>query len=176
MTKYVILGVALIAVGMFFTTVKANPSQIYRDNPSTPTTTVTYMTPGAATTTNSFNTIGDGGFEPDTAVFTECLNASTTATVLNTSFEYSYDGVTWFANNLASSTGGVASVGIVTPGSLSWAFASTSIGGNPVLATNNSGCKIVTVSTPVQYIRAVMSLTGAAGSVWSDFAAKRQMR
>lgn len=172
------IGIALVMIVGFVLTltadVHANPSQLVRNNPSIATSTLTYMTAGNATTTNTFNTQSDGGAMADTAAFTVCLTASTTSTVLNTSFEYSYDGMTYFQDNVASSTGGVASTNVFTSRSYTWTFASTSMGGVPPI--NSFGCKVVAIPTPLPYVRAIMSLTGAAGGVWSDFAAKREQR
>lgn len=172
---YIGSAIALTVVALaWFGIVKANPSQFYRNNPNTATTTVSYMTPGTATTTNTFNSQSDGSYIADTAVFTQCLNASSTATVLTTAFEYSYDGGTWFADNFATSSTAGPAIFVQQPTSYSWTFASTSINGSP--ANANFGCKIFALKTPTQYVRAVMSVTGAAGAIWSDFGAKREMR
>lgn len=155
-----------------------NPSQVYRNNPTIATTTLTYLTLGtAATTTNTWDTQADGAAIADSAAFTACLTGSSTNTVLNTAFEYSYDNLTWLQSNLsASSTQGVAVNDISGIPSLTWKFASsTLLGGVPGLAASTT-CKILSVQTPLRYVRAVMSITGTNGGVWSDFAGKREQR
>lgn len=167
-----ILVIALFVAS--YSLVRANPSQLYRSNPSTATTTLSYIPIGTATTTNTFNTQIDGGTIPETAVFTECLTASSTLTVLNTTFEYSYDGVTYFQDNLSAST--TVTNSIVTPNSFSWTYASSTIGGQTPSGSNNSLCKVLAIRTPLPWVRAVMTTTGANGAVWSDFGAKREQR
>lgn len=170
-------ALALLVILALVGTVRANPSQVYRNNPSTATTTLTYLTAAtAATTTNTFNTQGDGGANADTAAFTICGNASTTATAFNVTFEYSYDSVTWFQNEWSPLATTTAAASFAMPQSMTWLFASTSVGGLPVSALNNHACKIASVATPIQYVRAVISVTGANGAVWSDFGAKREQR
>lgn len=173
----------LIAAFALFYTVKANPSFFLAQSTSssTATTTVTYMTPGTATTT-LFLDLGAGGAQgADSIVLLECLQASSTNTTLNTAAEYSQDNVTWAQNDLASTTGGVAQINVTLSQSFTWTFASTTIGGGLATSTGpglaaNSACKIVSVPVPTRYIRAILTLPAGStnGAVWADWIAKRQ--
>lgn len=167
---------AIIVVAFAFSYVaKANPVYFLQNPSASATSSLSFMTPGLGTTTTSYD-LGAGGAQgADSSVALVCLSASTTATILNISVEYSYDNQTWFDNNLAATTTVAATIGsIVTPNTLSWAFASTSVGGGVVSALNNYGCKAFTVATPTRYVRLIQSVTGKNGGVWSNVVAKRQ--
>lgn len=175
------IGIGAVMVLMLVTafalvyTAKANPNFFLQSNAGTATTTVTFMTPGTATTTTAAFDTGAGGAQgSDSAALVECMQASSTGTTLNTTIEYSQDAITWYENNLVSTSTPLAT--IQSPNSFTWAFASTTVGGGGI-GNNNSACKIVPVLTPTKYVRAVFTLPAAsknAAVYGGNFIAKRQ--
>lgn len=138
-------------------------------------TTPAYMTPGLATsTTPTYNAYGSSAtqkFAANTAGLVQQFCASSTATVLNTSIEYSVDGIDWYRNFVfAPSQTGTTTIArvLTTPFSLSQQFASSSLKGLAVAGNNSCTYTATTIPTPFQYIRVVSSLTGGNGSVWNQ--------
>lgn len=152
---------------------------------ATATTTPAVMTPGTGTSTvvyDSYNINGTNeqttGVVSDTdeAALLVQFTASSTASKLKIAYEYSQDDVDWYQDGItilfASSTTGIISTNI--PNSMSWTFASTSVGGAGILASNNFATEILPVVTPTRYVRAVISDTGANAEVWAQFVPKKQ--
>lgn len=175
--KYFIgFGVLLLALIIGSVTfVKANPSYFSQVASST----VVYMTPGAATTTVTFDTGITTGQAMDNASFLLAFAGSSTASSLNIQFEYSQDASTWYAdkvNNIASSTSLTETRFPLTPANVFvLTMASTSLGG--VTGNAATTTRIFSVATPTRYIRAILSMP--AGSLNGDieqrfFLGKRQ--
>lgn len=153
---------------------------------SVATTTPAVMTPGTGTSTVVYDAYNlNGTNEPTTGVVTDTDSAtllvqflaSSTASKLKIEYEYSQDGIDWYqdgvSNTFASSTDG--SININLPNSFTWTFASTSLDGLPVSATNNLSTEIVPVVTATRYVRAVISDSGTTNAeVWAQFVPKKQ--
>ncbi len=138
------------------------------------TSSLSYMTPGTATTTATCN-IAKAGLGTD--VFDETalvvnFTASSTSSVLGIALEYSNNGIDWHQDNLTLDAAAGASEAIATPNSFSWTYASTTVGGAAVSSNLNRTAKILRVNTPSQFVRAVFSITGANGGVHAYFVGK----
>lgn len=174
------LALAAIVLTQGAPTVEANPTGFscpaYGPG-GTASTSVTYMTPGLATTTLVFDTYCISGTnQPNTgnlfgvaylALLTQ-LTASTTGTVLNKSVEYSQDGTDWYQDNLNlnfATTSPVAQ--LATPQSSQWQFASSTVGGTP--NRGNLVGKVERIYAPTRFVRVIYSLgAGSNGAVWGE--------
>lgn len=145
------------------------------------TTTVVYMTPGTATTTlvydayerNGTNQTNSGNIViPDKVALAVQGVSSSSISVLNIACEYSYDNIDWYQNNIYSATSsGIMS--ITVPSTFSYTFASTTLNG---VSIGNRYAKIVTCPVVTQYVRAVLTNTGANLSLWATFIPTKQSR
>lgn len=140
-------------------------------------TSVTYMTGGTGTTTLLYDTYCVGGSNQPNTGNTSTTNllslltqftASSTASVLNTSVEYSQDGVDWYQDNYVAST--TAAYSLQTANSTSWTFASSTPGGGAAVANSNRVGKLTRLYAPTRYVRVVYTLaaSGTAGGVWGE--------
>lgn len=157
---------------------------------ATATSTQTYMTPGTATTTpvyDSYEQYGtnqtNGGNLTLPSQVAVLLNgvASSTATVLNLTCEFSnnYNGITgngdWYQNEIIGATttsAGVQNAGV--PNSFSFTYASSTVGGAAVASTTNRFTKVFGCPVPLRFVRAVVTMTGANGSVWAGIVPIKQ--
>lgn len=167
------LAVIALATLLLVPKVDANPSFfIVGQATATATTTLTFMTPGTATTTvvqaaaNNGNTMGINA-----ATLLVQFTGSSTASSLNVTFEYANTdagvdcSVTptacdWYKDGLLGATGVVSTttqaVNLGTVANYTLPFASTTVGGLIGNATRTT--RIINVQTPAQYIRAVFTL------------------
>src|SRR3990167_1756645 len=132
-----VLGVASLA--FFSNRADANPSQISTKSTSSASTTPSFMTPGAATTTLSFDTQEDGALSVDSAVLGINFSGSSTVAVLNVDIEYSQNGSSWYRDNTLFENGEsttTPSMNFTTPNSYAWTFASSTLNGAGVNATS----------------------------------------
>lgn len=167
----VIAGVSYVGVA------SANPSSLYVDQDQVATTTRTYMTPGTATTTNTFDTQEDSRGPADSSVLQFCFTASTTDSTLDIGVEYSQDQLTWFADHLGDENASTSpAISLNTLRTYTYTYASTTPGGGGNGGSENHACKLVDIPTPTRYVRAFFSVTGANGAVWSDWTVKKQNR
>lgn len=146
---------------------------------ATATTTLTFMTPGTATTTVLYDTYCvNGTNQPNTgntnstnllSLLTQFTASSSPNSVLLMNIEYSQDGVDWYQDNYVASSTNPVSV-VSTPNSYSWTFASSTVGGGAVASNNNRIGKLIRLYAPTRYVRAVYSLNigGANGAVWGQ--------
>lgn len=183
------MAAMLVTAFALFYTAKANPSAfIYGAASATATTTVTYIPKGTATTTllcdvqsvPGTNACGTSSpLVPDTAALLVRFTASSTNSQLAIKIERSVDNVDWYEDNLApvATTSSSASFSIQAPNTYQWAFASSSttggIGGDVNIAST-SVTKIIQVPIVSRYTRAVFTMTGANGAIWSQWIPKRQ--
>jgi hypothetical protein len=188
MKKYLF---ALIVLGLGFASVAyANPLFFVSSaQTATATSTLTFMTPGTATTTLYFDSsVGAPGKAVDKAVLLTQLTASSTNTKLNIGVEYS-NGVAgtdctlvptacdWYAdeqqNSVTATTSQAYQIG--TPITYSWTYASTTQGGAAV-GNSNIGLKVITLPMPTRYTRVFYSLGigGTNGAVWGQIIPQRQ--
>lgn len=156
--------------------VRANPLQI---SPlvatGTATTTIAYMTAGTGTTTLQYDSYTTG--QPraaDSAALEIQFTASSTSSVLITSFEYSNDGIDWYFDNLVPKASTPAALAIATPNSFTWTFASSTPGGVAGNLINRVG-KIINVTIPTRYVRAVFTNTGTPAGVYAAFVPQKQI-
>lgn len=147
------------------------------------TTTNAFMTPGTATSTLLFDTYcvtgtnqqntGNTFVASDLNLLTQ-LQASSTATVLNITAEYSQDGIDWYQDNYVAtvSTTTVTSnyvSDISTPNSYKWTFASSTTGG-VATANNNRIGKVIHLHVPTRFVRIVYTLASGStnGTIWGS--------
>lgn len=150
---------------------------------ATATSTVTVLTPTVGTSTVVYDAYNINGTnqgttgvttDTDSASLLVQFTASSTASKLKIAFEFSQDGVDWYADGLsvelASSTTGT----IVdnSPDFISWTFASTSLNAGPIGGSYAS--EIFNVPTPTRYVRSVITVSGANAMVWAQFVPKKQ--
>lgn len=175
----------------------ANPSGFTRKQSATATTTVTYMTPGTATTTAIIDCQigGSSSFGCDSGALLVNFLASTTASNLLINEEYSqgiagidcvanpglcdwYESDQTVINNVSTTTQISGGVGYDIGGvpQFSWKFASSTIGGIPLLATGNLASRLIAFQSPTRYIRFVFSLKlgGANGAIYWDVVSKKE--
>lgn len=187
--KYTAIGAGIAAALLLATVAEANPSYFMRLNSgvtSTATTSVSYMTPGTGTTTKYADLGVNGAGGADGAVFTEEFLGSSTGATLNTSLEYAQGGngldciatpssCDWFASGLSDLATTTYAQSIGTAQTFTLPFASTTQG---AAAGSGDGriLRVLTVRTPMRYVRAVMTLPigSTNGAVWGEFVAKRQ--
>ncbi len=167
-------------------TAHANPS-IFAGATSTAaaTTTVSYMTPGAGTSTtpvyDAYAATFSGGqvAKADYAGLLVQFTGSSTATVLNATVEYSHDGIDWYRNfvidpnQTGTTTAPVFS--LANPFSFRWQFASSTVGGAAQTATNRSTAALL-IPTPFRFTRVVFSMIGGNGAVWAQLVPIKEIR
>lgn len=181
-------SLAVLSLGVLLLAQKAgaNPSFfIVGQATASATTTLTFMTPGTATTTvvqtatNNGNTMG-----LNAATLLVQFTGSSTASSLAVSFEYANNdagvdcSVTptvcdWYkdgllgASAIVSTTTQIVSLAAATAYTLP--FASTTVGG--VLGTASRTTRIINVQTPAQYVRAVFTLPIGSlnGAIYAKF-------
>jgi hypothetical protein len=165
----------------------ANPSSFATAiSTSAATSSPSYMTPGRATTTtpvyDAYSQTANGGFtsKADYAGLLVQFSASSTASILGITAEYSQDGIDWYQdfvvdpNQIATSTGPTFS--LVNPFAFSWKFASSTLGGISPSSTSNRATAALLVPTPFRYTRLVFSMTGGNGAVWASLLPIKQQR
>lgn len=175
----IVLGLLVGAV-----TVLANPSFFPNTSTTaTATSTVSYITTGAATTTlylDTYTQASGNPYKADNSTLLVQFVASSTASILGVSLEYALGtpgidctstptACDWYANDLLAASTTPAITAVAVSNALSWTFASSSQGGGAVLSSNNRSLKIFDVQTPTRYVRAVFSVTGANGAIWAAF-------
>jgi len=177
----------------------ANPLQFNAGaKTATATTTLTYMTPGTATSTtlvydsyeidgknqtNQYNT-----WVPDKAHLLLQVNASSTASVFRVDLEYSNgtncqttpSACDWYGDGMFATT--TNPVSLNAKEYLQWTFASSTIGGVPTSTgltgasvTNNRDNRIIEIPVPLRFVRAVISVTGANGAVYAEIQPLKQV-
>lgn len=159
---FVLTAVAALA-GLAFYAFNATASAVdLNQSNASATTTVTYLTPGTATSTQTYDSYGGGVGDPNAstnAVMLLQFAASSTSSVLNINVQYSMNGIDWYSDNLGAAT---SSTGINVQNSYTWTAAGT--------ATSS---KAITIPTPVRYSRAVIGILGAGGAVYSNIVAQK---
>ena len=192
---------ALTAVLLYLITnpspVVGNVSQITSPaQTASATSTLVFLRPGAATTTLVYDSQQSDGtnqtnngntYLTDEATLLVQFTASSTTSILGIGFEYSNDvgcgaaptTCDWYKNNLinplALSTT-TTTIGLQTPITYSWTFASSSVGGVGVTSSNNRDTKVISVPTPMRYVRAVFTVSGANGAVYAQFLPKKETK
>lgn len=170
----VILGVALFATPAF-----ANPFYAAgKARSAVATSTLSYMTPGTATSTvvydsyevNGTNQVNQGNLTiPNTIAFAVQGVGSSTALVINVACEFSEDNLDWYQNEIFLATTSNP-VNISVPNTFTLTNATSTIGG----VAFNGIKKIVTCPVPLRYVRAVTTVTGDKAAVWTALIPTKQ--
>lgn len=183
--------IVLAALTLWVAIAYANP--LYVGKPArtaVATTTLTYLTPGTATSTpvydsyevNGTNETNSGNNTvPDMVAVLLQGNASSTATTLNVQCEFGDDSgstssaIDWYQNEIypATTTGAMA---IGTPLSFAYTYASSTAqtGGAIVPGNMNAFHKLVECPVPTRYVRAVITDTGANAALWATILPMKQ--
>lgn len=173
-----ILGLVVI-IGFVAQPVHAQPLQFVPTVQTAPaTTTLSYMTPGTATTTLTYDSFLNGQIKGiNQGVLLTQFTASSTGTIFNINIEDSQDGIDWYKDNtnaIAATTS--LPYALNTVNSYTFPFASTSADGAPVAANNKTSFKAVTIDFPTRFVRIFYTLVlgGNNGAVWGQFISERQ--
>lgn len=162
----------------------ANPSFFAPQAVSaTATSTLTYIIPGTATTTivyDAYNLNGTNQSSPSDSVAADGvtlavqLTASSTNTALAINLEYSQDNIDWYQSELSTQATTTPVQNVTIAQSYLWAFASTTPGMGAPAGTRQM--KVISVQTPVRYVRAVFTIPVGStnGAIWAAFIPKKQ--
>lgn len=152
------------------------------------TSTQAFLRPGVGTTTpiyDSYELYGtnqtNGGNQTIPDVVSVMLNgtASSTASTFAVQCEYSnnYNGITgngdWYQDEVLPATSTVP-VGIASPISYSFAYASSTPGAGGIPTNTNRFMKVIECPVPLRFVRAVITVTGANGTVWASIVPTKQ--
>lgn len=178
--KWAILAIVscVVALTVGAVAVHANPSFFSPQAMSaTATSSPAFLGVGTATTTMVYDSYNLNGTNQavvndptaaEAATLVMQFTGSSTSAVLNVNIEYSQDNVDWYQDNLEATTSGPFS--ITQPDTYTWTYAASNVGGVPVTRVG----KAISIVTPMRYVRAVFSMTGANGSVWGAFIPEKQ--
>lgn len=196
----VLLGTAILITGMLFgfvTIAHANPEGFLLKPPQssngtlTATTSPSYMTPGTATTTYSFDTSAGNVFAASNqAALLVQYTASSTLSALQWRYEYSQDTTCgtspttadWYAQNDVSYTNQTATTspyGIQSgPFEYRWNYASSTPGAAAVATNQNLGKKVIMVPIPTRCVRVMfyVPIGASNGAVWAEWVAKKEVQ
>lgn len=157
--------------------VGANPLLFYSQPVNFASTSVIYMSPGTATTTNVIDSSRVGpGYAIDSASLLIEFIASSTASTLKWKFEFSQDGIDWYSDNQELSTNATTTTQVRDFKEFSWTFASTTVGTQT--APQSTGRKLISVPTPTRFTRTVFYLPAGStnAAVASQYVTKAQSR
>lgn len=185
--KYFIPSFVLLGMLAFVFTAHANPSFFYRSiSASVATTTVTYMTPGTATSTEILDTGAGAAGSVDSGVLAVQFTGSSTLSYLNVAFEYTQGGngldcynapnsCDWYGSSLYAQSTSTATGQAVAAQNFNLQFASSSVQG-AVGGITGRNLRLIEVKTPTRYVRAVFTLPPGSlnGALWKEFITKRQ--
>jgi len=169
---------SLLAVSMFASfpgSAHANPSKFApTKETAAATTTLAYMSPGAATTTISYDSLDGDSVKIDELTIGFQYTASATAPTLNVRLEDSRNGIDWYprAREVFPVLPGITATTtlMTTPfNSLSFVLSTTTDnGGSGTFARIHES---FTVKAPMRYVRAVFFVPtgGGNGGLWAQF-------
>lgn len=173
MPSFVLIAIAAVAVISFAALASANPFYTGSAAKSAlATTTVSYLTPGTATSTTVYDSYEQNGTNetnksdftiPTSVAVTVQGNASSTSSTLGITCEFSDDRIDWYSNEIFPATTSNP-VNIAIANAFTLPYASTTVGG---VSNNPRYQKLVTCPVPLRYVRAVLTDSGAGLSVWS---------
>lgn len=160
----------------------ANPLRIGTSQRSaTATTTVVAMTPGTATTTNTYDAYSQpSGFALNRAtLFVQLGGATVPTATMNINFEYSNDGVDWYEVAGGYNFGWATSTkpfDLAQVFQYKFNFASSTAGLGVVPLTDATTTRAILVDTPTRYVRAIFSVPPGASNVnvWSEWVPLRE--
>ncbi len=189
--KYFVPPALVIGLMALAATAYANPYYLgLSASTAVATSTQAYMTPGAATSTPIYDSYEQYGTNQTNGGNLTVANqvaiklqgvASSTATQVNVTCEFSdnYNGATgngdWYQNEIIGATttnAGVQGIGAVN--SFNFTYASSTVGGAGVASTTNRFQKLIVCPVPLRFVRAVITVTGANGSIWAGIVPVKQ--
>lgn len=159
----------LVAIMAGPSLLKAATSYVTSQTSAAATTTVSYMTPGTATTTYqidnlALNKVQEMG-EVDAITVLVQFAASTTASTLNVQQQVSNNNIDWYTVNQV--------VGTPTSlGSSTLATSSITYQWTPGVAGTSSTAFVI-LNVPARHERLVFSNTGASGAIYNEVTLKR---
>lgn len=164
----------------------ASPMQFIQRSFTNATGTPTYITPGLATTSLAIDT-APGGYALSKLVLVEQQTASSTGSILNTDFEFSPDmgvdctaiptGCDWYKPSLIQTSSTSPTFVMDQFQTQSWKFASSSQGRAGIGANANRDFRVLSISAPMRYIRAIFTVPiGATNAgVWAMFIGTKEI-
>ena len=161
-------GLVVAASTVFVETVQTSANPIA-------TSTITYMTPGTATTTLTYDSFHSGQSATNGIALLLQVTASTSQTQFNINEEYSQDGIDWYQGNatVAGAYGYATTslpVNIGQVAQYQWQYSTSTPGLGANGAFQNTDNRIINLPTPTRFIRAIITLKigGANGGVWAQ--------
>lgn len=188
----IIIAILLVAVAVGFApNVKAARSRIQQPTTCSTqgtsattlsTTSIAYIsTAGTATSTATCNmrNAGEGTEVFDTAVVAIQLTASSTTSTLVGKVEESMDGIDWYPilrTGIATSTAPGGGISVLSDGTLSWTFASSSTNGAGVAGNNNFATQSFEIPVHMNYVRVwfASKIGGNRLGVWANIIGKTE--
>ncbi len=192
MYKKYLLGIVIVvacALTGFASLVHANPTSFLATvQTGTATTSAVYIVPGTATSTlGVFDSYSQGiPRATDVAYLNTQFAGSSTASILAINVEYSQGApgldcvasplsCDWYKDNLNSLATSSAINPLNTTTSYSWTFASSTVGGIALTNANSAtSTKVISIQTPLRYLRVIYSVTGGNAAVWGQIVPRRQ--
>ena len=154
----------------------ANPDFFCEDRLNAASTTLTFMTPGTATTTHTYENCG-GTTSARSAILFFQYTASTTDPLLNLRIEHSQDNIDWYPASVALEE--FATSTSLTGDSATFDFTTlaTSTNNNGGTGTDARLHRSLEIETPTQFTRVIFSLPigTSNGAIWSQFVSKKEL-
>lgn len=159
MKKLYLSIIAVISIFSFSSFVGANPTYFPPTvQTNIATTTPAYLTAGSGNSIITYDSFVNGNpTKTDKATLFTQTAASSTSSVYGIAFEYSQDGIDWYADNLEQGATTTAIRDVSTANSYKWTATGT--------ATSS---KALTFPTPTRYTRVKYTVAGAAGAIWGQ--------
>lgn len=164
MKNKIIAAIAsLAAFASFAGYVHANPGYFVPTvQTATATTSISYMTPGTATTTLQYDTYNTGNnYATNYATLLARFAASSTPTFA-INLEYSQDGIDWYGNTLFNNSTTTAAYSLNVTNSYTFSPAASST------------LRAIKIDTPTRFVRANLSVAGSNGGVWAQFVPNKE--
>lgn len=154
----------------------STPQYLIRSSATATSTALVYDTYGLDSTSGNNNGTSNLAMT-NNATLALYFVASSTVTRFVITLEYSNgtpgiscvsnpNGCDWYADNLTSDATVGADESILTPNTFSYTYASTTPGAATLLAGESRGAKLVRINAPMRYVRSIVSVQGANGSVY----------
>lgn len=184
--KSIVLASLILCIVLYAGIAYANPAFIAsRAVSATATTTVTYLTAGNTTTTSPIydsyeafgtNQTNQGNISlPNSVAILLQGTASSTATTVTVTCEFSEDLQDWYQNNINPGTTTPAiSLAFPTTYSYTYAAATSLIGGNVLATSTNRFTKLFTCPVPLRYVRLIVTNTGSSTAIWTAIVPNKQ--
>lgn len=144
------------------------------------TTSAAFLSAGQGTTTVTYDSYGVFGTNqtgsgntsiPNKGTLLVQFAGSSTASVLNISYEFSDDGIDWYKDNIYTVPTSTPTYYAQPSYNISWTFASSTVGGVHVSNANSAtSTKAFSFPVPTRYVRAVFTIPAgaSAGRVWAQ--------